>query len=324
MPQDSLAELPKVSNRYQLLDVVKVDRIWTTYRAQDHVLKREVLLKTVKDLDCLSEAELHRIESQARSAARLSHPKVEAVLDFGSFSGTPYLVSDCLSGQTLRDYIESKEIPNLESAIDVFIQMAEIVEYMHDHKVIHNNLSLDSFLVILDGGQLEIRLTGLDFVGDIDSSHNQDQANTKSRRDKYGDLRALGLIFHKVLLRREGPSTSQLSGAFRKVDEGHLISRQLGYGLMDSIVDRCLSDDNRERYQSAFSLKKELIEGKQRLMTWDETPLYIEPVPKGDENLLRKVRIGDFLDDGTFLMVNCSLLLAIVGIVLYYLFARVL
>ncbi|MEZ4534819.1 MAG: protein kinase [Cyanobacteriota/Melainabacteria group bacterium] len=197
MPQDSLAELPKVSNRYQLLDVVKVDRIWTTYRAQDHVLKREVLLKTVKDLDCLSEAELHRIESQARSAARLSHPKVEAVLDFGSFSGTPYLVSDCLSGQTLRDYIESKEIPNLESAMDVFIQMAEIVEYMHDHKVIHNNLSLDSFLVILDGGQLEIRLTGLDFVGDIDSSHNQDPANTKSRRDKYSDLRALGLIFIK-------------------------------------------------------------------------------------------------------------------------------
>jgi len=47
-------------------------------------------------------------------------------------------------------------------------------------------------------------------------------------------------------------------------------------------------------------------------------------VPKSDENLLRKVRIGDFLDDGTFLMVNCSLLLAIVGIVLYYLFARVL
>ena len=324
MPQDSLAELPKVSNRYQLLDVVKVDRIWTTYRAQDHVLKREVLLKTVKDLDCLSEAELHRIESQARSAARLSHPKVEAVLDFGSFSGTPYLVSDCLSGQTLTDYIESKAIPNLESAMDVFIQMAEIVEYMHDHKVIHNNLSLDSFLVILDGGQLEIRLTGLDFVGDIDSSHNQDPANTKSRRDKYSDLRALGLIFHKVLLRREAPATSQLSGAFRKVDEGHLISRQLGYGLMDSIVDRCLSDDNRERYQSAFCVKKELIEGKRRLMTWDETPLYLEPVPKGDESLLRKFRIGEFMDDGTFLMVNCSLLLAIVGIVLYYLFARVL
>ncbi|MEZ4534818.1 MAG: hypothetical protein R3D26_07390 [Cyanobacteriota/Melainabacteria group bacterium] len=93
---------------------------------------------------------------------------------------------------------------------------------------------------------------------------------------------------------------------------------------MDSIVDRCLSDDNRERYQSAFCVKKELIEGKRRLMTWDETPLYLEPVPKGDESLLRKFRIGEFMDDGTFLMVNCSLLLAIVGIVLYYLFARVL
>lgn len=323
MPQDFLAELPKVSNRYQLLDVVKVDRIWTTYRAQDYVLKREVLLKTVKDLDCLSEAELQRIERQARSAARLSHPKVEAVLDFGSFSGTPYLVSDCLTGQTLRDYLESNQIPDLERAIDVFIQMAEIVEYMHDHKVIHNNLSLDSFLVISDGGRLEIRLTGLDFVGDIVSAQSQEKT-TRSKCDKYSDLRALGLIFHKVLLRREGPATSQLSGAFRKIDEGHLLSRQLGYGLMDTIVDRCLSDDDRQRYQSAFSLKKELIDGKQRLMTWNETPLYIEPVPKADGNVVRKFRIGELMDDGTFLMVNCSLLLAIIGIVLYYLFARVL
>ena len=83
MQNDLVADLPTLSNRYEILELVRNDRTWVTLIARDHVLKKDVYLKTARESHSLNGADMAAFESQARLAARLSHPRIESILDFG-------------------------------------------------------------------------------------------------------------------------------------------------------------------------------------------------------------------------------------------------
>lgn len=323
-----VADLPEISNRYELQEIVRNDRTWITFRARDHVLKKIVYLKTVRENHCLSDTDIAQIESQARLAASLSHPRIEAVLDFGDFSGAPYMVTDFMEGVPLRDYIASNSL-SLDEAIRLFCSICELIEYMHDHKVQHNNLTLDTLLLVTNSqGELEVNVVGLDFARGTASSGDviemkEWKSGRKKSRDNYNDIKSLGLIFQKVLINRQTDSSVQFARAFQRKDEGAVLTRKLGYGIMEAIIDRCLTDERQERFQSVFSLKKELIEARHRLLTWDDTLSLQAKRESSNDELAWYEKLGQNLDDSTYLFIHFALLLAIASIVLYYLFARV-
>ncbi len=322
MQNDLAADLPNLSNRYEILELVRNDRTWVTLKARDHVLKKDVYLKTVRESHSLNDADMAEFESQARLAARLSHPRIEPILDFGNSSGAPYMVTDCMDGLSLRDFIATNGI-SLDEAMGLFCSICEIVEYMHDHKIQHNNLSLDTLLLVTNSqGEIEVNIVGLDFArgtGDIGL-----KSSRKRSGDSYEDIKALGLVFQKVLLNRQPRKVVQFAGAFQRRDDGAVLTRKLGHGIMEAIIDRCLTDDRKDRFQSVFSLKKELVEARQRLLTWDDTLSFNRNKSHDSlEDLPWHERFAQGLDDSAYLFIHFSLLLAIASIVLYYLFARV-
>lgn len=322
MQNDLVADLPNLSNRYEILELVRNDRTWVTLKARDHVLKKDVYLKTVRESHSLNDADMAEFESQARLAARLSHPRIEPILDFGNSSGAPYMVTDCMDGLSLRDFIATNGI-SLDEAMGLFCSICEIVEYMHDHKIQHNNLSLDTLLLVANSqGEIEVNIVGLDFArgtGDIGL-----KSSRKRSGDSYEDIKALGLVFQKVLLNRQPRNVVQFAGAFQRRDDGAVLTRKLGHGIMEAIIDRCLTDDRKDRFQSVFSLKKELVEARQRLLTWDDTLSFNRNKSHDSlEDLPWHERFAQGLDDSAYLFIHFSLLLAIASIVLYYLFARV-
>lgn len=333
MQPQKAAALPHVSNRYELLESVRSDQVWTTYKAVDHVLKKAVLIKAVKDKSALSKKELDRIACQAKSAAKLSHPDVEAVLDFGSFADSPYLVTDCLEGQSLGEFLVSESVMGLDKELELFSRLTEIVEYMHDYRVIHNNLNLDTILLSENSaGQMVVKVIGLDFVGNMQTQKPEvvDLNSWKASRrqpDKYSDIKALGLIFQKVLMRDDSDGFVYFADAFKKAEMDRSLSRKLGYGIMESIIERCLTNDQSQRFQSVFSLKKALRDAEERLSTWDDTVVFGQ-VPQKTLGQIDKLKLTGLtksgMEDSTFIFINLIVLLAIAGIVLYYLFARVL
>ena len=73
------------------------------YRASDQRLGRDVALKILKPSLANDQDRLRRFEQEARAAAALSHPNIVAIYDIGMHDGAPYIVSELLEGQTLRE-----------------------------------------------------------------------------------------------------------------------------------------------------------------------------------------------------------------------------
>src|SRR5450432_3558856 len=81
------------------------------YRARDRRLKREVAIKVLPPRFTTSPEWLRRFESEARAASAINHPNILAIYDLGTHDDKPYVVSEFLEGETLRDKLTGSPIP---------------------------------------------------------------------------------------------------------------------------------------------------------------------------------------------------------------------
>ena len=93
------------------------------YRARDPRLQREVALKVVGDRLAGDASFLARLEQEARLAGSLNHPNIVAVHDVGSHEGAPYIVTELLEGETLRERMSRGRV-SISQALDWGIQIA--------------------------------------------------------------------------------------------------------------------------------------------------------------------------------------------------------
>ena len=88
---------------YEIIAPLGVGGMGEVYRARDARLDREVALKVLPASLTTDPDRLRRFENEARAAARLNHPNILQVFDVGQHEGHPYLVTELLKGQTLRE-----------------------------------------------------------------------------------------------------------------------------------------------------------------------------------------------------------------------------
>src|SRR5437870_8043006 len=107
------------------------------YRARDHSLGREVAIKLLPGELASDPGRLHRFEQEARAAAALNHPNVVVVFEVGTSSAiesghtTPYVASELLHGETLRERLAAGPLP-ARKAIDYAVQVARGLAAAHE------------------------------------------------------------------------------------------------------------------------------------------------------------------------------------------------
>ena len=89
--------------RYEIRTLIGAGGMGEVYRAHDSSLGRDVAIKVLFPQHALNADRLQRFEQEARATSVLNHPNIVAIFDFGSFNRSPYIVSELLNGQTLRD-----------------------------------------------------------------------------------------------------------------------------------------------------------------------------------------------------------------------------
>jgi len=128
------------------------------YRARDPRLGRDVAVKVLREQSVHDPARLQRFEDEARAAGALGHPNVLVVYDIGRYGDIPYLVSELLVGQTLRDVlIESGAVP-LCKALEWASRIAQGLAAAHDKGIVHRDLKPKNLFLTRDG-----RIKILDF-----------------------------------------------------------------------------------------------------------------------------------------------------------------
>jgi serine/threonine protein kinase len=120
------------------------------YRARDSRLKRDVAIKVLPQALSLDADRLRRIEQEALATAALNHPNILAVYDIGTSEGSPYIVSELLEGETLRERLASGAIP-VRKALDYGLQIAHGLAAAHEKGIIHRDLKPENLFATKDG-----------------------------------------------------------------------------------------------------------------------------------------------------------------------------
>src|SRR3984957_18602349 len=108
---------------YEIVSSLGAGGMGEVYRARDSRLKREVALKVLPLAVSRDAERLRRFEQEALATAALNHPNILAVFDIGTHEGSPYVVSELLEGETLRQRQHSGSIP-VRKALDYAVQIA--------------------------------------------------------------------------------------------------------------------------------------------------------------------------------------------------------
>src|ERR1700674_2466855 len=124
---------------YEILSAIGAGGMGEVYKARDTRLNREVALKVIPEVFAADADRMARFEREAKLLASLNHPHIAAIYGLEESSSTKALVMELVEGPTLADRIATGPI-TLDEAFPIAQQIAEALEYAHDHSVIHRDL----------------------------------------------------------------------------------------------------------------------------------------------------------------------------------------
>jgi eukaryotic-like serine/threonine-protein kinase len=263
---------------YEILGLLGAGGMGEVYRARDPALRREVAIKVLPTFVALDPDRLRRFEQEAQTAAALSHPNILAVHRFGVSEGVPYLVSELLEGNTLRQVLQRGPLP-VRKTIDYAVQIAHGLAAAHEQGIVHRDLKPENLSVTKDG-----RIKILDFgLAKLMQPQPEPDGNppTMSRHTDAGmvmgtagymspeqvrgkavdhrtDIFAFGAILYEMLTgtRAFHRATSAETMTATLNDDPPAIS-QLAQGIppgLQRVVHRCLEKNPEQRFHSASDL----------------------------------------------------------------------
>src|SRR5208282_3486339 len=135
---------------YEIVSLLGAGGMGEVYRARDSRLKREVAIKVLPQALSLDTDRLRRFEQEALATAALNHPNILAVFDIGTHEGAPYVVSELLEGETLRERLRSGAIA-VRKTLDYALQIAHGLGAAHEKGIIHRDLKPENIFLTKDG-----------------------------------------------------------------------------------------------------------------------------------------------------------------------------
>jgi eukaryotic-like serine/threonine-protein kinase len=249
------------------------------YVAHDRRLGRDVALKVLPSGYSADPDRLRRFEQEARAAAALNHPNILAVHDIGTHDGTPYIVSELLQGQTLRDMLGHGSLVT-RKAVEYAIAVATGLAAAHEKGIVHRDIKPENVFVtgdgrvkILDFGLAKLREPlpgGSDstrMAGKVDTTENvilgtagymspeQVRGQTADHRS---DIFSFGAMLYEMVSGTrafQGESTIETLSAILKHDPPELKPTDAAVTpALASVIQHCLEKERDQRFQSARDL----------------------------------------------------------------------
>ncbi len=269
---------------YEILAPLGAGGMGEVYRARDTRLKREVAVKVLPESYSQDPERLRRFEQEALAASALNHPNILTIHDFGSENGAPYVVSELLEGQTLREALSKAPFPE-KKAVDYGVQIANGMAAAHEKGIVHRDLKPDNVFVtkegpvkILDFGlaklthperKTEPPIEAPTFTAVTDPGVIMGTVGYMSPEqvkgqpaDPRSDVFSFGAVLYEMLAGKRAfsrPSSAETMSAILR-DEPPPLSPETVPTPLANVVSRCLEKAPASRFQSArdlaFALKE--------------------------------------------------------------------
>jgi len=140
-----------LNDRFRLEEKIGSGGMSTVYRAFDPTLERWVAIKLMHRDISDDPDQLERFRREARAVARLSHPHVVTVIDFGEDDGTPYIVLEYVEGETLKDRIKRCGRLPVAEAVAYAIEVGRALSAAHAERLVHRDVKPQNVLIDMEG-----------------------------------------------------------------------------------------------------------------------------------------------------------------------------
>src|SRR5579872_4522142 len=267
---------------YEIQSSIGAGGMGEVYRAHDARLDRTVAIKVLPASFSADPDRLQRFSQEARAAAALNHPNILSIFDIGDNQGAPYVVSELLEGETLRDRLRTGPLP-IRKAIDYALQTARGLSAAHEKGIVHRDLKPEN-LFITNDGRVKIldfglaKLTRPEATGSADAPtmHNitepglvmgtvgymsPEQVRGKAA-DPRSDIFSFGTILYEMISGKrafhgETPADTMSAILKEEVPELSETARNVPPGL-ERIVRHCMEKNPVQRFHSAGDLAFDL------------------------------------------------------------------
>jgi Tol biopolymer transport system component len=269
---------------YEILAPLGAGGMGEVYRARDTRLGRDVAVKVLPASFSQDAERLRRFEQEARTAGALNHPNILAIHDIGTHDGSPYLVSELLEGQTLRERLTESLLP-LRKTLDFAVQIASGLGAAHEKGIVHRDLKPENLFLTSDG-----RVKILDFglaklsplVPQADASENSPTLGAAAAplthpgvvlgtvgymapeqvrgraADHRSDIFSFGTILYEMISGQRafrGDSSVETMNAILKEDPAEISATNRNFPpALERLIRRCIEKSPEERFQSARDL----------------------------------------------------------------------
>src|SRR5215471_430146 len=146
-------------SHYRILSTLGKGGMGIVYKAEDIRLGRMVAMKLAPELLARDRTALERFLREARAVSALSHPNIRTLYDIGELDGTPFLVMECLEGQTMHERIAERPL-GIEEIIDLAIQTADGLDAAHARGIVHRDIK-PANIFLTTRGQIKVMDFGL-------------------------------------------------------------------------------------------------------------------------------------------------------------------
>jgi Tol biopolymer transport system component len=267
---------------YEIVSLLGAGGMGEVYRARDSRLRREVAIKVLPQALSLDADRMRRFEQEALATAALNHPNILAVFDIGTSEGSPYVVSELLEGETLRERLRSGAIP-VRKTLDYAIQVAHGLAAAHEKGIIHRDLKPENLFVTKDG-RVKILDFGLAKLTQPDSNANTsmptathgteagvvmgtagymspEQVRGMALDPRY-DIFSFGAILYEMLSGKKafhGETAADTMSSILKEEPPELAETNRNVSpALERIVHHCLEKNPESRFHSASDIAFDL------------------------------------------------------------------
>jgi serine/threonine protein kinase len=244
-PPPTPAELEEKFPQFEILECLGRGGMGIVYKARQKALDRIVAIKILAGEWQDAPGFADRFEKEAKLLAKLNHPNIVTIHDFGNAGGLFHIVMEFIDGVNVRDLLRDGKMP-AEQALAIVPPICDALQFAHDHGIVHRDIKPENILLDREG-RVKIADFGIaTLAGDAaDRSGTPaymapEQEVHAARIDHRADIYALGVVLYEMLT-GERPAASPVAPSKRvRIDV-----------RLDEVVLRALENTPELRFQSA-------------------------------------------------------------------------
>ena len=261
-----------IGNRYEILEKIGEGGMATVYKARCNILKRYVAVKVLRDEFTTDEEFIKRFNTEAQSAASLTHPNIVSIYDVGHEDNIYYIVMELVQGKTLKEIINEDGVLPWKWSINIAIQVASALETAHRNNIVHRDIKPHNIIITEDGiakvtdfgiAKAVSNSTITAFGTTIGSVHYFSPEHARGGyTDAKSDIYSLGVVMYEMLTGRvpfdaDTPVSIALKHMQEKPVEPIKLNPSIPYAL-NKIIMKAMEKEVSLRYQSATEMLKDL------------------------------------------------------------------